>query len=86
MDGSLSFFELGVADTDKARTFYGQLFGWEFVDEMPSELRVRRLLRYLGNAPRRRALHRVPASGDAQHRAGRGMALVLRGPDARLIG
>lgn len=33
MDGSLSFFELGVGDTDKARTFYGQLFGWEFVDE-----------------------------------------------------
>jgi len=33
MDGSLSFFELGVADTDKVRTFYGQLFGWEFVDE-----------------------------------------------------
>jgi predicted enzyme related to lactoylglutathione lyase len=33
MDGSLSFFELGVGDTGKARTFYGQLFGWEFVDE-----------------------------------------------------
>ncbi len=33
MDGSLSFFEIGVADTDKARTFYGQLFGWTFVDE-----------------------------------------------------
>jgi len=33
MDGSVSFFELGVADTDKARTFYGQLFGWEFADE-----------------------------------------------------
>jgi len=33
MDGSLSFFELGVEDTDKARRFYGQLFGWEFVDE-----------------------------------------------------
>ncbi|MDQ4038298.1 MAG: VOC family protein [Actinomycetota bacterium] len=33
MDGSVSFFELGVGDTDKARTFYGQLFGWEFVDE-----------------------------------------------------
>jgi predicted enzyme related to lactoylglutathione lyase len=33
MDGSLSFFEIGVADTDKARAFYGQLFGWEFADE-----------------------------------------------------
>lgn len=33
MDGSVSFFELGVGDTGKARTFYGQLFGWEFVDE-----------------------------------------------------
>ncbi|CAN5268164.1 VOC family protein [soil metagenome] len=33
MDGSLSFFELGVGDKDKARTFYGQLFGWEFVEE-----------------------------------------------------
>lgn len=33
MDGSVSFFELGVADADKARTFYGQLFGWTFVDE-----------------------------------------------------
>lgn len=33
MDGSLSFFELGVGDTGRARTFYGQLFDWEFVDE-----------------------------------------------------
>lgn len=33
MDGSLSFFELGVGDTGRARTFYGELFGWEFADE-----------------------------------------------------
>lgn len=33
MDGAVSFFELGVGDTAKARTFYGQLFGWEFADE-----------------------------------------------------
>lgn len=33
MNGSVSFFELGVGDTGKARDFYGQLFGWEFVDE-----------------------------------------------------
>jgi uncharacterized protein len=33
MNGELSFFELGVADTDRARQFYGTLFGWEFVDE-----------------------------------------------------
>jgi predicted enzyme related to lactoylglutathione lyase len=28
--GELSFFELGVADTDRARRFYGGLFGWKF--------------------------------------------------------
>ncbi len=33
MDGALSFFEIGVDDTDKARAFYGQLFGWEFVPQ-----------------------------------------------------
>lgn len=33
MDGSVSFFEIGVADTGKARTFYGELFGWDFADE-----------------------------------------------------
>jgi predicted enzyme related to lactoylglutathione lyase len=27
---SISFFELGVADADKARDFYGALFGWTF--------------------------------------------------------
>jgi len=32
MDGSVSFFELGVDDTDKARAFYGRLFGWTFGD------------------------------------------------------
>lgn len=33
MNGELSFFELGVGDTGRAREFYGSLFGWEFVDE-----------------------------------------------------
>jgi uncharacterized protein len=33
MNGELSFFELGVRDADRAREFYGPLFGWEFVDE-----------------------------------------------------
>src|SRR6478609_9554355 len=27
---SISFFELGVEDADKARDFYGALFGWTF--------------------------------------------------------
>lgn len=30
MNGELSFFELGVGDVDRARTFYGALFGWAF--------------------------------------------------------
>jgi uncharacterized protein len=33
MSGELSFFELGVDDTGRAREFYGRLFGWEFADE-----------------------------------------------------
>jgi len=33
MNGEVSFFELGVSDTDRAREFYGRLFGWEFADE-----------------------------------------------------
>ena len=33
MNGELSFFELGVGDADRARDFYGSLFGWEFADE-----------------------------------------------------
>jgi uncharacterized protein len=33
MNGELSFFELGVGDADRARAFYGSLFGWEFVNE-----------------------------------------------------
>jgi uncharacterized protein len=33
MHGELSFFELGVGDTDRAREFYGGLFDWEFADE-----------------------------------------------------
>ena len=28
MAGDVSFFELGVADADRARRFYGALFGW----------------------------------------------------------
>ncbi|MBU7599122.1 VOC family protein [Streptomyces sp. P38-E01] len=28
MNGAPSFFELGVEDADKARSFYGDLFGW----------------------------------------------------------
>ncbi|MFF6909498.1 VOC family protein [Streptomyces sp. NPDC012389] len=30
MAGEISFFELGVNDPEKARTFYGALFGWHF--------------------------------------------------------
>jgi predicted enzyme related to lactoylglutathione lyase len=30
MSGELGFFELGVEDADRARTFYGALFGWTF--------------------------------------------------------
>ena len=33
MNGELSYFELGVGDVDRARAFYGSLFGWEFADE-----------------------------------------------------
>jgi predicted enzyme related to lactoylglutathione lyase len=33
MTGELSFFELGVGDTGRAREFYSSLFGWEFVDQ-----------------------------------------------------
>ena len=33
MNGELSFFELGVGDVDRARNFYGSLFGWEFAEE-----------------------------------------------------
>ncbi|MFF7712673.1 VOC family protein [Streptomyces sp. NPDC007988] len=32
MAGEISFFELGVDDPRKARTFYGNLFGWTFED------------------------------------------------------
>ena len=27
---SISFFELGVDDAEKAQAFYGAMFGWEF--------------------------------------------------------
>jgi uncharacterized protein len=30
VSGELAFFELGVEDADRARTFYGALFGWRF--------------------------------------------------------
>ncbi|NUL02900.1 VOC family protein [Streptomyces lunaelactis] len=30
MAGEISFFELGVADYEQARTFYGGMFGWTF--------------------------------------------------------
>lgn len=30
MSGELSFFELGVANTEQGRKFYSALFGWEF--------------------------------------------------------
>ncbi|MFB4420331.1 VOC family protein [Streptomyces sp. QL37] len=30
MAGEISFFELGVADPERARTFYAGLFGWSF--------------------------------------------------------
>jgi predicted enzyme related to lactoylglutathione lyase len=30
--GELSFFEIGVGDVERARTFYGELFGWELED------------------------------------------------------
>lgn len=30
MPGRPSHFEIGVADTDRAQEFYGELFGWEF--------------------------------------------------------
>ncbi len=30
MTGEIGFFELGVADADKAKVFYGELFGWTF--------------------------------------------------------
>jgi predicted enzyme related to lactoylglutathione lyase len=30
MAGELAFFELGVEDTERGRSFYGGLFGWQF--------------------------------------------------------
>jgi predicted enzyme related to lactoylglutathione lyase len=30
MTGEIAWFELGVADAERARTFYGGLFGWSF--------------------------------------------------------
>lgn len=32
MTGELSFFEIGVGDVQRARTFYSELFGWELED------------------------------------------------------
>lgn len=31
MPAPLSFFQIDVPDTTRARAFYGELFGWEFV-------------------------------------------------------
>jgi uncharacterized protein len=36
MSGELSFFEIGVGDPERGRTFYGSLFGWTF-DPGPTE-------------------------------------------------
>lgn len=36
MEGDLAFFELGVGETERGRTFYGGLFGWRF-DPGPAE-------------------------------------------------
>lgn len=33
MNGALSWFEMGVGNPDRARAFFGGLFGWEFADE-----------------------------------------------------
>jgi uncharacterized protein len=30
MAGELSWFEIGVGDAERAREFYGSLFGWQF--------------------------------------------------------
>ena len=30
MTGEVSFFEIGVADAEQGRAFYGALFGWRF--------------------------------------------------------
>lgn len=30
MHGELTFFEIGVPDSDRAQTFFGQLLRWEF--------------------------------------------------------
>jgi predicted enzyme related to lactoylglutathione lyase/ketosteroid isomerase-like protein len=32
MSGEVSFFSIGVGDTEQARAFYGSLFGWGFSD------------------------------------------------------
>jgi predicted enzyme related to lactoylglutathione lyase len=35
--GEPSWFELGVGDVARARTFYGELFGWSFEDVAESD-------------------------------------------------
>jgi predicted enzyme related to lactoylglutathione lyase len=30
MSGELSWFEIGVGDVERAKEFYGELFGWQF--------------------------------------------------------
>jgi uncharacterized protein len=32
MAGDLVYFTIGVPDSDRARTFFGNVFGWEFSD------------------------------------------------------
>jgi uncharacterized protein len=33
MSGELSWFEIGVGDVERAKEFYGELFGWHFEAE-----------------------------------------------------
>jgi uncharacterized protein len=37
MAGEPSWFEIGVADTQRARSFYGSLFGWTFEPVPPGD-------------------------------------------------
>jgi len=37
MTGEPSWFEIGVADTARARSFYGSLFGWTFEPVPPGD-------------------------------------------------
>jgi predicted enzyme related to lactoylglutathione lyase len=37
MSGELSWFEIGVGDTERARLFYGELLGWQFEESSSGE-------------------------------------------------